>query len=164
MPGAGAGSRKPSVVYTAVEGTEIMLISARVHYSCLALLELAAHADDNAPVSAGLISERHGIPGPFLNQLLRGLRSAGWVQSIRGSQGGYLLSVDPKTITLLDVVDELGCQETQDRRDGDPTPAGDVLQSFWDEANDAARVALSQKTLADLVQTCKEDDAVMFYI
>lgn len=146
-----------------------MLISARVHYSCLALLELAAcreanTGECNAPVSASDISQRHGIPGPFLNQVLRGLRSAGWVQSIRGSQGGYLLTVDPDGITLLDVVDAIGCQETLDRRDGDPTPAGDVLQCFWDEANEAARTVLAQKTLADFVRACQDDDAAMFYI
>lgn len=146
-----------------------MLISARVHYSCLALLELAACRDTDAgardtPVSANDISQRHGIPGPFLNQVLRGLRSAGWVQSIRGSQGGYLLSVDPSSITLLDIVDAIGCQETTDRRDEDPTPAGDVLQCFWDEASEAARAVLAKKTLADFVRACQDDESVMFYI
>ncbi len=141
-----------------------MIISARVHYSCLAMSELAARQDENTPVAAGDISERHGIPGPFLNQILRTLRAAGWVQSSRGSQGGYRLIVDPATITLLDIADEVGCQETQDRRETNPTPAGESLQAIWETASESARAVLSRTTLADLVDRCKEDSGVMFYI
>ncbi len=72
-----------------------MMISARVHYACLAMLELAMRQDDPAPVAIREIADRHGVPGPFLVQILRTLRAAGWVQSVRGSQGGYRLSVDP---------------------------------------------------------------------
>ena len=60
-----------------------MVISARVHYACLALTELATRGADSAPVAAAEITLRHGIPGPFLVQILRTLRAAGWVESIR---------------------------------------------------------------------------------
>ena len=64
-----------------------------------------------APVAIREIADRHGVPGPFLVQILRTLRTAGWVQSVRGSQGGYRLSVDPAKITLLDIAEAVGCQE-----------------------------------------------------
>ena len=142
-----------------------MVISARVHYSCLAMLELARRAGDACPVAAGEISERHEIPGPFLNQILRALRSSGWVESIRGSHGGYRLVVDPKTITLLDIAEATGCQEPQHRMD-DSTAAARTLCDIWTAASDSARAVLGGWTLADLVDRCQdhEDIATMFYI
>ncbi|TWU65619.1 MULTISPECIES: RrF2 family transcriptional regulator [Crateriforma] len=141
-----------------------MVISARVHYSCLALVELASRMDDPSPVAASDISQRHAIPGPFLNQILRTLRAAGWVQSIRGSHGGYRLAVDPESITVLDIADEVGCQETQDHGESQTGVAAETLQDIWAEATQSARDVLAKITLAELSRRCRQDDGVMFYI
>lgn len=141
-----------------------MIISARVHYSCLALMELASQASTDRPLAASEISERHAIPGPFLNQILRTLRAAGWVQSSRGSQGGYRLIADPAKITLLDIVDAVGCQETPERGEANATVACQNLQEIWQAADEAARELLSQSTLAELVEKCRDEDAVMYFI
>ena len=58
-----------------------MVISARVHYACVAMLELAIQSDEGSPVAIREIADRHGIPGPFLVQILRSLRALGWVQA-----------------------------------------------------------------------------------
>jgi len=140
-----------------------MVISARVHYACLAMLELAIRNDDT-PVTIREMTDRHGIPGPFLVQILRTLRTAGWVQSIRGSQGGYRLAVDPATVTLLDIAEAVGCQESRCQTETKGTPADDLLQEFWDDASEASRRVLSQARLSDLVEGCRHGDAMMFYI
>jgi Rrf2 family protein len=140
-----------------------MVISARVHYACLALLELAIR-DNDAPVTAGEMTERHGIPGPFLVQILRTLRAAGWVQSIRGSQGGYRLSVDPSTLTLLEIAEAVGGQESGCQTETKGTPADDLLQEFWDDASAASRRVLAKARLSELVERCRHGDAMMFYI
>jgi Rrf2 family protein len=141
-----------------------MMISARVHYACLAMLELAIRSDDSSPVAIREITDRHGVPGPFLVQILRTLRTAGWVQSIRGSQGGYRLSVDPTKITLLDIAEAVGCQEAGCRTEGKATAADEMLQVFWDDAAEASRTVLSRARLSDLVERCRHGDATMFYI
>lgn len=141
-----------------------MVISARVHYACLAMLELAIRSDDGSPVAIREITDRHGVPGPFLVQIFRTLRTAGWVQSIRGSQGGYRLSVDPSQITLLDICEAVGCQEAGCKTEGKATEAGEMLQEFWDEAAAASRQVLSRARLSDLVERCRHGDATMFYI
>lgn len=141
-----------------------MVISARVHYACLAMMELAIRSDDAAPVAIREITDRHGVPGPFLVQILRTLRAAGWVQSIRGSQGGYRLSVDPTQLTLLDIAEAVGCQEAGCRTEGKATPADELLQDFWDDAAEASRTVLSRARLSDLVERCRHGDATMFYI
>jgi Rrf2 family protein len=141
-----------------------MSISARVHYAALALLELALRGEASAPVAVREITDRHGIPGPFLVQILRTLRAAGWVQSVRGSQGGYRLVVSPEQISLLDIAEAVGCQDAGCQTETDATPADEMLQEFWDDAAEASRQVLSQARLSDLVERCRHGDATMFYI
>lgn len=49
------------------------------------------------------LSDNYEIPERFTYRILRKLMFAGLVDSIRGPQGGYVLSKDPKDITLYDV-------------------------------------------------------------
>jgi Rrf2 family protein len=128
------------------------------------MLELAIRVDDSSPVAIREITDRHGVPGPFLVQILRTLRTDGWVQSIRGSHGGYRLTVDPTQITLLDIAEAVGCQEAGCRAEAKATPADEMLQVFWDDAAAASRNVLSRARLSDLVERCRHGDATMFYI
>jgi Rrf2 family protein len=141
-----------------------MVISARVHYACLAMLELAIRHAEADPVAIREIADRHGVPGPFLVQILRALRTAGWVQSTRGSQGGYRLAVDPANVTLLDIAEAVGCQEVGCHTEVKATPADELLQEFWDEAAEASRQVLGRARLSDLVERCRHGNATMFYI
>ena len=141
-----------------------MVISARVHYACLALTELATRGTDSAPVAVREMTLRHGIPGPFLVQILRTLRAAGWVESIRGSQGGYRITVDPSLITLLDIAEAIGCQDTNCHTASESTRADEILQEFWDDAAEASRSVLARVRLTDLVERCRHGDETMFYI
>lgn len=142
-----------------------MTISARIHYATLALIELATRGpDDGTPVAVREITRRHGIPGPFLVQILRTLRSAGWVQSIRGSQGGYRLLVDPAELTLLEIAQAVGCPDSNCQTDATETPANQILQEIWETANDASRQVLAGTTLAEIAARVSKNDEVMFYI
>lgn len=150
-----------------------MTISARVHYAALALIELAIRcptSDPNQPpVAVREITKLHGIPGPFLVQILRTLRSAGWVQSVRGSQGGYRLLADPAELSLLDVAEAVGCQENQCHTDSTETPADRLLHQAWAVATDASRQELAKVTIAQLAlitaqENAEHGDGVMFYI
>ena len=46
-----------------------------------------------------------GLPEAYLEQLLGALRKEGLVKSVRGAQGGYLLSRPPEKITARDVIE-----------------------------------------------------------
>ena len=141
-----------------------MSISARVHYAALALVELACRRDKETPVAVREITERHGVPGPFLVQILRTLRGAGWVQSVRGSQGGYRLSVEPSEITLLDIAEAVGCPDSSSQNEVNPTPCNDFLNDVWQSASEASRQVLAETSLAEIVERVSQDDEVMFYI
>ena len=141
-----------------------MQIPARVHYGCLALLELAVRGDDERPVALREIAVRHGIPQPFLVQILQQLKSVGWVTSTRGSQGGYRLIVEPQQLTLLEIAETIGSGEGGCSAGADRTPEATQLRSAWDAAADAYREVLAQTRLSDLADRCAESGQAMFYI
>ncbi|MDM4017657.1 RrF2 family transcriptional regulator [Roseiconus lacunae] len=144
-----------------------MLVSARVHYASIALSELARRKTQSAPVAVREITAKHDIPGPFLVQILQTLRSAGWVQSIRGSQGGYRLLADPSELTLLDIAEAIGCADGAAPKEAagtEKTLLDRELQSSWDRAGDAWRKVLSGITLAEIVERASAEDGTMFYI
>jgi len=140
------------------------MISARVHYASLAMVELAARRSDAAPVAAGEISSLHGIPGPFLVQIFRTLRSRGWVQSVRGSQGGYRLVIDPDKLTLWEIAEAVGCDESACQTESNGTTADALLHGAWEEAWAASRSVLTKTTLAEIAGKASRNDAAMFYI
>ncbi|QDS94171.1 HTH-type transcriptional regulator CymR [Roseimaritima multifibrata] len=141
-----------------------MQIPARVHYGCLAMLDMASHANRSKPVALREITKRQGIPQPFLVQILQQLKGAGWVSSTRGAQGGYRLLVEPESLTLLDIVQQIGCGDGGCGGDDDATRESQVLRAIWEEASDAFRDKLAKTRLSDLATRCDEPAESMFYI
>lgn len=141
-----------------------MSVSARVHYASQALVELAIRRDDPAPVTIRDITDRHGVPGPFLTQILRTLRSAGWVQSIRGREGGYRLAVDPDSITLLDIAKLVGCSESTPGCCDSPIASGEALSDVWSDAGSAFEEILASHTLSSIADRVQEQQPAMYFI
>ncbi|MBW1955782.1 MAG: Rrf2 family transcriptional regulator [Deltaproteobacteria bacterium] len=136
-----------------------MKLSTRSRYGVRILAELARHSD-GGPVKVGKISEEQKITVKYLEQLIRPLKKAGLVKSIRGPKGGHTLAKRPKEITLGQVVrilegksDLLDClpyPESCNFSDGCPA------RKAWKEASDALYEKLDAISIADLVQ----DDTV----
>ncbi len=80
-----------------------MRISAKSDYAIRAMAELAATYDDGA-VKAEDIANAQDIPLNFLLGILRELRNGKLVRSVRGREGGYMLSRPPSEISLADVI------------------------------------------------------------
>jgi Rrf2 family protein len=66
-------------------------------------VDLARHYDQN-PVQIGEISKRQDISVKYLEQLIRPLKQAKLVTSVRGPKGGHLLAKKPEKITLGQIV------------------------------------------------------------
>lgn len=141
-----------------------MVINAAVHYACLAMMDIAIHGEDGEPVRSSEIIRRNDIPGPFLVQILRTLKAAGWVEAIRGPRGGYVLAVQPDAITLLDIAEAIGCPDSIiPARDDEPS-AQQALKRHWREADEKSRQQLSRVRLGDVIRTIRHSDEPMFYI
>lgn len=151
-----------------------MKFSTRARYGLRAMLELALNYELNEPTPLFQIAERQLISEGYLEQMMNVLRKGGLVRSVRGAQGGYLLSREPSKITAGEIV---RCLE------GPLNPTDCVSEEYpekciraelcvtrllWGRVREAIATVLDSTTLADM---CKEDenlrrlkDADMYYI
>lgn len=81
----------------------MLKLSNRGLYGVKALYELAKNYN-GLPINIKAISRRHGLPIPFLEQVLHQLKHEGLVKSHRGINGGYVLSRSPEKITIGDII------------------------------------------------------------
>jgi Rrf2 family protein len=80
-----------------------MKLSTRSRYGARILVDLARNSDQG-PVQIGEISKRQEISVKYLEQLIRPLKKAKLVSSVRGPKGGHLLREKPENITLGQIV------------------------------------------------------------
>lgn len=83
-----------------------MKLSTKGRYGVKAMVDLAIHYGEE-PMSIKCISERQNISEYYLEQLFSPLRKANLIKSIRGAQGGYVLSRSPKDITIAEIMEVL---------------------------------------------------------
>jgi len=86
-----------------LRGVYILRLSTKGRYGLKAMFDLAINSG-NGPVALNSIGERQNISVNYLEQLFKVLRDSGFVKSIRGAQGGYMLAKDPKDITVGDII------------------------------------------------------------
>ena len=132
-----------------------MKISTRGRYALRLMLDLAVFSD-GAPVSLRDVAKRQGISDKYLEQIVTPLSKAGRVRSVRGANGGYLLTRKPEEYTGGDILRPL---------EGDLAPvecATDsefcqrcnecVTVALWQEIHKAVSQVVDNTTLADLVE------------
>ncbi|MFF2331670.1 MULTISPECIES: RrF2 family transcriptional regulator [unclassified Streptomyces] len=131
-----------------------MRITARTDYAVRAMAELAATGD--APLTAEQLSTRQDIPVRFLFGILRELRLAHLVSSVRGPQGGFLLAAAADEISLADVIRAVDGPLAKVRdlslTDLEYPGAAVVLPDVWRAVRTSLRQVLETTTLADLAR------------
>lgn len=80
-----------------------MKLSTKGRYGVAAMYDLALHYGQG-PISLKSVAQRQAISEHYLEQLMGALRKAGFVMSVRGAQGGYILTRDPSQITVGDII------------------------------------------------------------
>jgi len=80
-----------------------MKVSTKSRYGVAAMVDIAQQYG-KGPVALRSVAERQQVSEHYLEQLMSNLRNAGFVRSIRGAQGGYVLARDPAAITVGDIV------------------------------------------------------------
>ncbi|MBR5248756.1 MAG: Rrf2 family transcriptional regulator [Lachnospiraceae bacterium] len=76
-----------------------MKISTKGRYAVRLMLDLAQN-DKGECIKVKDIATRQGISEKYLEQIIAILNKAGFVKSVRGAQGGYRLTKDPKEYTV----------------------------------------------------------------
>ena len=73
-----------------------MHISTKGRYALRMMIDLAQHQTTEENVPLKKIAERQQISVKYLEQIITALSRAGYVKSLRGSQGGYRLAYPPE--------------------------------------------------------------------
>jgi Rrf2 family protein len=138
-----------------------MKLSTRTRYGLRAIIELAENGSQ-APLQTKAIARSQEISVKYLEQLMTILRSAGFVRSVRGSKGGYMLARSPNQIKLSDVFDCLEGHVTTVECVEDTSfceRAEDcVARQVWAQVQQAIKNVLQSITLQDMVDRtrCKK--------
>ena len=80
-----------------------MRLSTRGRYALRAMVDLALHANEG-PVPRSDIAERQEVSAHYIEQLFVKLRRAGFIESVRGPGGGYMLAQSADQIRAGDII------------------------------------------------------------
>ena len=144
-----------------------MRIYTKGRYAIKLMLDLATN-DNGEPIRLKDVARRQEISEKYLEQIISVLNKAGYVKSVRGPQGGYLLQRRPEEYTVgmilrltegclspVDCVapDGAGCEK------GDACVTRILLQKILDAINEFVDII----TLGDLLdwQAASADDYVI---
>lgn len=75
----------------------------KTDYALRALFTLVEHYG-RGPIPIRELARRNEIPKRFLEQILLDMKAQGWVNSVSGKQGGYVLARAPERVTMGQVV------------------------------------------------------------
>ena len=132
-----------------------MKLSTKGRYGLRALIDLALYSE-NETVSIQSIARRQNISDSYLEQLMRKLRSAGLIVSVRGAQGGYKLARPANEISVGDVLRALeGSLEAVTCGGEDNSYQGAdlcVTKFVWERINSSIRDTVDSIKLSQLVE------------
>ena len=132
-----------------------MKLSTKGRYGLRALIHLALYSE-NETVSIQSIARRQNISDSYLEQLMRKLRSAGLIVSVRGAQGGYKLARPANEISVGDVLRALeGSLEAVTCGGEDNSCQGAdlcVTKFVWERINSSIRDTVDSIKLSQLVE------------
>ncbi len=130
-------------------------LSTKTRYGTRAVLDIALHAQ-KGPARLGDISERQEISRKYLGQIISQLLAAGILESIRGPQGGYILSREPKEIRLGEIIRTLDGPfapvRCVDRPDLCNRTEKCAVREVWSRAKESMESLFDRITVADLME------------
>ncbi len=141
-----------------------MKVSTKSRYGLAAMVDLAEQ-HGKGPVALRSVAARQQVSEHYLEQLMSSLRKAGFVRSIRGAQGGYVLARDPNTISVGDIVramegpiapvDCLLAERGEDNPYCEKT-CDCIRRDIWQKMGDSINVTLDSISLTSL---CRDEQA-----
>ncbi len=139
-----------------LKGAITVKLSTKGRYGLRALIDLAQYGEKEA-VSIQSISARQQISDSYLEQLVRKLKKAGLVTSLRGAQGGYRLAKPAEEVSVGDVlralegsIEAVSCQEGEN-----PSCVGKdlcVARYVWQKVNKSIQETVDSIMISQLVE------------
>ena len=134
-----------------------MRLNTKSRYAVMALADMASFKANN-PISLRDISLRQSISLQYLEQIFLRLKKHNIVKSIRGSNGGYVLSKNPNNLKLSEIflaldenVKTIGCEKDSKKGcNGRATKC--ITHNLWDELDLHINAFFENKKLEDLIK------------
>ena len=134
-----------------------MKLSTKGRYGLRALIDIALNSRIE-PVPISSVGERQGMSTSYLEQLIAKLKKGGFVGSVRGVRGGYILARPSDEISIGDVLRALegdlspvDCPGITDEGDGCSSSDFCVTKYVWKRINDSVNDAVDAITLSELI-------------
>jgi Rrf2 family protein len=137
-----------------------MRLSKKCQYALRAVFELA-HRHNGQPAKIQDIGRAQGVSPRFLEVILNDLRHAGFVESRRGNEGGYLLARPAKQITVGEVIRCVQGPIAVAREEGRKGAGGGIFgdeafEELWRDINEAVCEVCDGRTFADMVESARQ--------
>ena len=123
-----------------------MEVTKAVKVALNTLVDIASHSVDGRLVPAPEIAKRQRISVSRIELLLRPLRESGLVIAVKGRSGGYQLSMDPRIITIKDIV--LAMNKIKKRK----VEVSDIAKELYQSLEVYMMNCISNVTLASAIK------------
>lgn len=144
-----------------------MKISTRGRYGVRLLIDLAEHSDQpHIPLFD--ISKRQNISARYLEQVAVILRRTGFIKSVKGPYGGYMLAKSPQDIVIGEVLRALEGDmliiDPSDPSKPESKLTKCIRTTVYDRLNTRIASVIDRKTLASIVGSVDPDESYMYFI
>ena len=139
-----------------------MKISTKGRYALRMLLDLAEHQNCGV-IALKDIANRQGISKKYLEQIIPIFNKSGILKTVRGSQGGYMLSVSPDKCTVGDILRLTEGALSPVSYDEELQGEDFAILSVWNGLYDAINTYLDGISLQDILDK-RSMQAVSDYI
>ncbi len=136
------------------------MISTKGRYALRVMIDLALYGGDGY-ITLKDISARQEVSVKYLEQVIALLNRSGFLRSLRGNNGGYMLAVDPGTITAGDILRAaegslapIACLRDEPNRC--PRQSMCTTIEFWEGLKDTVDQYVDGITLQDLADQSRE--------
>lgn len=136
-----------------------MKISTKGRYALRMMIEIGMTPDHCTKISQ--IAARQGISDKYLEQIAIILVRAGYIRSIRGAQGGYILTKSPEEYTAGMILRQtegtlspVSCLDDEINLCERATKC--ACLGLWTQLKNAIDQIVDQVTLADLIEEQKQ--------
>lgn len=143
-----------------------MKISTKGRYAVLVMLDLALNNTGEC-IKVKDIAVRQNISEKYLEQIIAMLNKAGYVNSVRGAQGGYRIAKEPKdyTVGMILRLTEGSMAPVACLDEGNQCEQCDTCETLevWKDLYDAINNVIDNVTIADLVEKRRRREGYFDY-
>jgi len=140
------------------------MFSASCHYGLQAMFYIASHCKEGCNIELREIAEERDIPKHFLSKILQQLVREKLLCSMKGPHGGFRLSRDPATITLIDIVDAIDGVEIFDEcgiglrqcTEAEPCPIHDDFKTLREQVKELFQTKTLEALAIEIANGDKE--------